>query len=115
MSSLMGDFNINLLNSETDREIISFFNTMQSNFFAPYVLQPTIPSTKTLIDNIFVSSIDYNSYSGNLTIDISDHLFQFALLEGFHKDIMVNIRNYKNFNEVQFGTTINNTDWDNIL
>ena len=40
--TLMGDFNINLLKSETHTGISFFYNTMLSNFFAPYILQPTI-------------------------------------------------------------------------
>ena len=61
---------------------------MSSHFFAPYVLQPTRLISNTLIDNIFVNSIEYMSHSGNLTIQISDHLFQFVLLEGFFNDLV---------------------------
>ena len=32
----MGDFNINLLKSETNAGISFFYNMMLSNFFAPY-------------------------------------------------------------------------------
>ena len=73
---LMGDFNINLLNTNTNNSISDFFNLMCSNFFAPYVLQPTriTTSLKTLIDNIFLNDLDFSSYSGNLTTQISDHL-----------------------------------------
>ena len=118
--SIMGDFNINLLNCEIEKDCMSFFNIMQSNYLAPYVLQPTRPSSKTLIDNIFFNSLEFNSYSGNLTIDISDHLIQFVIFENFHKHIMkdkVNIykRNFKNFNEDEFGKSLNGADWDYIL
>ena len=64
-----------------------FYNTLSSQFFTPYILQPTRPISKTLIDNIFINTIEYSSYSGNLTIQLADHLFQFTLLEGFYKDI----------------------------
>ena len=39
--TLMGDFNINLLKSETNAGISFFYNMMLSNFFAPYILQPS--------------------------------------------------------------------------
>ena len=47
------------------------------------------------------------SYSGNLTIQISDHLLQFVLLEGFFKEVLpkkINIyeRNFKYINEREF-------------
>ena len=78
LCALIGDFNIDLLKSDVHEDINNFYNTMTSYFFAPYIMQPTRPSSKTLIDNIFVNSIDYNSHSGNLTIQLSDHLFQFV-------------------------------------
>ena len=52
-----------------------FYNTLTSNLFAPYIMQPTRFASQSLIDNIFINSIEYLSYSGNLTIQISDHLF----------------------------------------
>ena len=70
----MGDFNINLLKSETHAGISFFYNTMLSNFFAPYILQPTRPVSKSLIDNIVFDMIDYPSKSGNLKIQLADHL-----------------------------------------
>ena len=54
---------------------------MLSNFFAPYILQPTRPASKSLIDNIFLDTIDYPSKSGNLKIQLADQLLQFVLLE----------------------------------
>ena len=75
---------------------------MTSHFFAPYILQPTIPKSKTLIDNI---SVEYPSHSGNLTIQISDHLLQFVILEGF----------FKEFNQREFNETLTNMNWDQIL
>ena len=76
MCSLMGDFNIDLLKTSTLSDVNQFVNTLSSIYFAPYILQPTRPSSKTLIDNIFLNAIDFPAYSGNLTIQLSDHLFQ---------------------------------------
>ena len=120
LCSLMGDFNIDLLKIDSNNDSNSFFNIMTSYFFAPYILQPTRPISKTLIDNIFINSIEHNSYSGNLTIQISDHLLQFAIIEGFFKDLMpkkqnLYSRNLKNFNEREFIEILNNTDWDSII
>ena len=77
---------------------------MTSNFYSPFILQPTHPISKSLIDNIFLNTLKYKSTSGNITIQLSNHLFQFVILEGFFKDLPIpklNIyqRNFKYFNE----------------
>ena len=120
MCTLMGDFNIDLLKIDSVISSNHFFNTMYSNFFAPYILQPTRPASSTLIDNIFLNTVDYSSYSGNLIIQLSDHLFQFVILEGFFKEMVpkkLNLkeRNFKHFNEREFVGTINSIPWDEIL
>ena len=118
--SLLGDFNIDLLKVDSFTPANKFFNTLTSNFFAPYILQPSRPISKTLIDNIFINSIDYTSTSGNLTIQLADHLFQFVILEGYFKELVVrkiNLKesNFIHFNEREFVETINTTNWENIL
>ena len=72
---------------------------MTSYFVSPYILQPTRPTSKTLIDNIFINSLEYKSISGNLTILLSDHLFQFVILEGFFKETPINESNIYSMKE----------------
>ena len=38
---LMDDFNINLLNADTDPNVSDSYNIFFSNFFDPYIVQPT--------------------------------------------------------------------------
>ena len=84
----MGDFNIDLLKTSSLSDVNQFFNTLSSNFFAPYILQPTrLIGSKTLIDNIFLNAIDFPASSGNLTIQLCALLIQFAILEGFFNDL----------------------------
>ena len=59
----MGDFNIDLLKADNMDCISDFYNCMTSHFFAPYIMQPTRLMLKTLIDNIFINSIDYILFS----------------------------------------------------
>ena len=118
--ALMGDFNIDLLKADTNDNTNKFFNNLTSHFCTPFVLQPTRLSSKTVIDNIFLNTIEYPSYSGNLTVQLSDHLFQFVILEGFHKELIskrTNIyeRNFKNFSEHEFQDIMKSTGWNNIL
>ena len=77
----MGDFNINLLKSETHAGISFFYNTMLSNLFSPYILQPTRPVSKSLIDNICFDTIDYPSKFGNLKIQLADHPYDLLSLK----------------------------------
>ena len=85
--------------------------------FAPYIIQPARFASQSLIDNKLINSIEYMSYSGNLTIQISDHLVQFVILEGLFKEVLqkkINIyeRNFKYFNEREFEEALKNCDWD---
>ena len=82
--ALMGDFNIDLLKSSNSAS--DFHDNLSSYFFTPFILQPTRLRSKTLIDNIFFNSLDYHSFSGNLLYELSDHLTQFIILEGFIKE-----------------------------
>ena len=52
---LLGDFNIDLLKTETDDDISNFYNILTSNLFMPHITLPTriTSHSKTLIDNIF--------------------------------------------------------------
>ena len=116
----MGDFNVNLLKSDTDNDTITFSNTLSSHFFTPHVLQPTRLQSKSLIDNIFFNSLEYQSNSGNLLIQISDHLIQFLILEGFVKERTfpeTNIykRDFSRFNDREFEElVIQGLGWDHI-
>ena len=79
----MGDFNVDLLKANGDNAAGKFYNTLSSYFFTPHILQPTRLSSQTLIDNIFYNSLEYHSFRGNLLYELSDHLTQFLILEGF--------------------------------
>ena len=56
---LLGDFNINLLNYNVHSPTNEFLDSLASNSFLPYILQPTRTTShsKTLIDNIFTNVI----------------------------------------------------------
>ena len=85
-----------------------------------FILQPTRLVSKILIDNIFLNTIKYPSHSGNLTIQLSDHLFQFVILEEFYKDLVqrkINLyhRNFKIFDEDKFKEALKELDRKEIL
>ena len=116
--ALMGDFNVDLMRSIGDNAAGDFYNNFSSYFFTPFVLQPTRLRSKTLIDNIFLNSLEYGSSSGNLLYEVSDHLMQFLILEGFVRERALpetNIfkRDMSIFSEREFDV-INGTDWDEV-
>ena len=79
---LLGDFNVNLLNYNDHNPTNEFLDSLASNSFVPYILQPTrlTSHSKTLIDNIFCNIISPEAISGNLILTISDHLPQFMIV-----------------------------------
>ena len=61
--------------------------------------------SSTLIDNMFFNSIEYQTVSGNLFHDLTDHLPNFIITERFaflmHKEKRFR-RDYSNYNEESF-------------
>ena len=116
----MGDFNVNLLKLSTSEECSAFFNSFSTHHFTPYILQPTRLQAKTLIDNIYFNSLEYITNSGNLLIELSDHLIQFVILEGYVKErkipeINFYKRDVKNLNEKEFyEEVITKVNWELI-
>ena len=77
---LVGDFNINLLHSDLDKETSNFMdNNIYSNYFFPTINLPTrkTASSLSLTDNIFYNDICKNINAGNINTIICDHLTQF--------------------------------------
>ena len=64
----MGDFNMNLLNCDTDKDTSDYIDTLFSHSFYPTINSPTriTPTSKTLIDNIFYNNASSNIISGNI-------------------------------------------------
>ena len=120
---LTGDYNINLLNTETDEATASFLNNLTSNLLIPHIILPTRITTrsKTLIDNIFTNSFNSSFISGNIITSISDHLPQFLLVPNINiKDLLPkhhNIfkRDSTNFKKEYFILDLLQIDWNTTL
>ena len=118
--ALMGDFNVDLITSNGNNAASEFFNTLSSYFYTPFILQPTRLRSKTLIDNIFLNSLEYAATSGNILRELSDHLVQFLILEGFSKERSLpetNIfkRDMSKFCDREFEeVVINGLNWEEI-
>ena len=81
----MGDFNIDLQKSHANNVTSKFLEVMTSCFLVPYIHQPTrvVVSFATLIDNIFMNSVEFVTVSGSLLCQLADHLLQFLVLKDF--------------------------------
>ena len=106
---LLGDFNINLLNYNVHSPTNEFLDSLASNSFLPYILQPTriTSHSKTLIDNTFTNVIFPDSISANLTATISDHLPQFLIVPNIFSNPPSNKsniceRDWSNFDQENF-------------
>ena len=55
---IMGDFNLDLLKSDSDHDISDIYEFLCSFGFRPLILQPA--SSASLIDNIFINSLKLN-------------------------------------------------------
>ena len=75
-----GDFNINLLKYDEDIVLQEFYNLTISNGFTHQITLPThiTDSSMTLIDKIYSNMFLNNISSGNVIIEIADHLLQFV-------------------------------------
>jgi hypothetical protein len=112
---ILGDFNINLLNSDIHRPTEDFINNMYKYFMNP---QPTriTDHTATLIDNIFLNSIEYDTMSGNLLTDITDHIPNFLIINRigtFKTENIVYKRNYTKINQEIIINEVQSINWDN--
>ena len=118
---LLGDFNINLLKSDTDNFISHFLDILGSFSLLPQIIFPTriTNTSKTLIDNIFADLSNFQIFSGNLTYRLSDHLPQFSIFKNLNinSNLKHNIfkRNWSKFNQENLILDYFEINWKNTL
>ena len=113
---LLGDFNIDLLKFNADPSVFKFLDTLGSYSLKPYINKPTriTENSKSLIDNIFISSIPCSASSGNFLTGLSDHLIQFTVLKNsfFKPDASIKYyKDWKKFDSFNFCNKFNNFEW----
>ena len=117
---ITGDLNIDLIQFNTDTQSENYLNTMLRNAFMPTIILPTRIEKKacTLLDHIFYYSNTFRSnlFSGNMFVDISDHLANFLMLgsKQTRKD-RKNVRIFSDANKSKFKESLSNIDWTNEL
>ena len=104
---LAGDFDFDLLKSDSNPIISEFLQMMLTNSYQPCITEPTriIHGNKpSLVDNIFSNTLD-TCLSGNLFEKISDHLPNFVIIKSIKMKPKLNTikrRNMKNFKTENF-------------
>ena len=95
---ICGDYNLNLLDSETNNSICQFINQMSTYSLLPVISRPTriTEQTSSLIDNIFIKHPN-NFESGLIISTISDHLPIFIM-----KTINTNLTHTAQTKTIQF-------------
>ena len=118
---LAGDFNIDLLKSDNNENISSFFNSLLSYSYFPTIIKPTriTDTTATLIDNIYTNVFDVvnNLQTGILYTDISDHLPVFIIQYGQAKTPQyknISKRIYSKQAEKGFIDDVSAVDWSSL-
>ena len=118
---LMGDFNMNLLNYNTNKRTTQFVDELYTNSFISYINIPTriTNQSETLIDNIFYNKINPEATARNITITISDHLMQFLVepspFTSNSERTTKTWRCYKSFDKEQFRNYLSQIDREQAL
>ena len=117
----MGDYNINLLNSDSHHPTGEFLDILYSDMLFPLITRPTrvTANSATLIDNVFTNNFYSDNWSaqGILVTDISDHYPVFHL-SGQYVKYTANeyfiMRRYNARNKEEFCTALAHMDWQEV-
>ncbi|XP_057290244.1 uncharacterized protein LOC130612931 [Hydractinia symbiolongicarpus] len=118
--TLMGDFNIDIMQVNTNTHATNFLDIINSFGLFPHIVLPTrvTESSQTIIDNIFTTLDELNTISGNVITCISDHLPQFLIINGTNeksKPQKLKVRDWSKFNETNFSNEVSALNWENVL
>ena len=116
---ITGDFNINLININTQETAALFMDSMMSSGLLPNITLPTriSPDSATLIDNIFTTKNLTPNKSGIIESSISDHYPQFISYNNIRKT-RPKLPKYIQYRQINkqytniFLHKLNNTNWN---
>ena len=115
---IMGDYNINILNYESNSATAEFVDTMYAFTFLPLINRPTriMQCSATLIDNIFTNNLCHDDlcFQGILVSDVSDHFPVFHINYGCAAQVPDECKVSRNFsyqNKIAFHEAVAEIDW----
>ena len=112
----IGDFNYNLLKYSHDNKVTQFVDIMTQSNLQPTINKPTriVKNQKpSLIDNIFVNSLEKKITTGNLVSKITDHMPNFMFMNNHtlgNKKIPHKKRCFKNYNAEEYQKDMESID-----
>ena len=120
--TLMGDFNIDLLQYTNHSKTSNFIDNIISSGMMPHITKPTriTDHSATLIDHIYTNNIQVNNRitSGIITTDISDHFATFSITQLQDKiKPQITFKTTRDLSEAnlsKFKTELNQTDFSTI-
>jgi hypothetical protein len=118
---IMGDININLLNSESHLPTSEFIDMLFSRSLFPLITKPTRiqGQSATLIDNIFCNILDARSRkNGILITEISDHFPVFTVSNTVLPEKIAPQTRYRVYSQNNLNTFVrklNVLDWNTVL
>ena len=122
-----GDFNIDLIKTDSNKSSSDFFNLLNCNGLLPLIFHPSRVVdgvTPSLIDNIFSNNINHEILGGNIYLTLSEHFSQFASINRGKIDVKKIVmfgRDTSKFNleeyrrDVASHTWIQNSDDANVI
>lgn len=116
----MGDFNLNLMNYDSNSDTNNFVNTLGSYYSYPHILKPTriTEHSVTLIDNIFFNSLEHQALSGNILSDITDHLPNFLIinkLTAIPNNLKIHKRDFSKLDKEALLSDFQSINWTEVL
>ena len=119
---LCGDFNIDLLQHDTNTSTNNFIDHLYSFGLHHLITRPTriTGHSKTMIDNIFTTSLsNIGLHSGLIINDLSDHLPIFLIFEYTHNNstnVIYNTKRIVNVHNINVMMhKLKETNWNEIL
>ena len=124
--TLLGDFNIDLLQFGNDPTAQALIELMTAHGFSQLISKPTriTDHSATLIDHIYTNRVQDICKSGLVTYDMSDHIgtyvsialydkidYRYALDENLRADNM----KFNEENQAKFKDLLENENWDDVL
>ena len=117
---IVGDTNIDLIKSNTNKETSDFLDCMISNDLFPKITIPTrvTHTSATLIDHIYTNNKNPTTIAGTLKTDISDHFSNFIFYKWTPIRIIPKLVTYRNYSTEaieKFKNALQETNWESIL
>lgn len=120
---ILGDFNSNYLQYDTDNSVRDFYNHTFQLGMTPIINQPTrvTRNTRATLDNIFVNQSMNGLTSGIITTDVSDHFPIFITCKTDRRSNAYDSekstfykRDYSEINVKNFEHSLRAANWSNI-